>query len=491
MSDTMYVYDTSEDNINNLLTNYWQSYDLKQSPFDESPQFAMYYPLPNWQTHLQFLHEFCFGNHPLMLVEGELGIGKSLLITQFLEQLDSQITPCEIKGRATTTGAQLIANIAQGFQLPLVLSQPTLREQMNAELALLRQQQKIRLLIIDDADLLPTETLAALVHLACSQNRNQIHLYIILSCELRLHNHLENLAQEQNHPLYIPSITLTPLNFEETKQYLKYRLHKAGLTGKFPFTKEMIESIYQLSSGVPGRINRVAQQSLIDLLKSSGTEVPGLQHKREQWWALIKNHPIKIISFACLIILMVVFVKLIDVQRSSLVIGAAKHKSRPVQTLTIKPITPPPPSLPKKTPITKIVKPAPAPALAAPAPNIETQTITAKVEKNFDQAKLAAATNTRDEKKLLAMQGYTLQILGAWTMADLQQFISANNLNKSKVFTFKTQFKGKPWYVLVYGNYSTPEQAKAATKQLPKKLQKLHPWVRPLTSVHQAIKNPA
>ncbi|QLH41574.1 MAG: SPOR domain-containing protein [Coxiellaceae bacterium] len=47
----------------------------------------------------------------------------------------------------------------------------------------------------------------------------------------------------------------------------------------------------------------------------------------------------------------------------------------------------------------------------------------------------------------------------------------------------------KPWYVLIYGNYASPQAAKAALDQLPKNLKQLKPWVRPLSSVQSAIKH--
>jgi DamX protein len=48
---------------------------------------------------------------------------------------------------------------------------------------------------------------------------------------------------------------------------------------------------------------------------------------------------------------------------------------------------------------------------------------------------------------------------------------------------------GKDWYVVVYGNYATQEQAKAAMKELPPALAAapLQPWIREISAIQADI----
>ncbi|QLH41575.1 MAG: AAA family ATPase [Coxiellaceae bacterium] len=307
MMETTFADDHINFNAVNV-TNYWQYYGLSQSPFEDTVQYAMYYPFSHLQGHLQFLQLFCRGSNPLLLIEGELGSGKTMLLAQFLGQLDSRLNVFQMKGKATCNAYQLVADIAQGFQLPIVLSQPGLQAQLNAELAAMREMQKDCVLIIDDADLLPTETLAALMHLIIAQDRTHIHLHIILASELHMQAMLENLGQQHGYLIKIPTLTLNPLSVEETQNYLKHRLTKAGLTSKMPFTREMIENIHRLSAGIPGRINRVAQQMLIDMLKpdTQRLNLKAVTRKASEgatWW---RGHRIKILSGVMLAVVFVV-----------------------------------------------------------------------------------------------------------------------------------------------------------------------------------------
>ncbi len=57
---------------------------------------------------------------------------------------------------------------------------------------------------------------------------------------------------------------------------------------------------------------------------------------------------------------------------------------------------------------------------------------------------------------------------------------------KNKFHYFPSTKKGKQWFVLLYGNFSTLDEAKRAAKKLPKKFGK--PWLRSFKLLHKEIK---
>ena len=57
---------------------------------------------------------------------------------------------------------------------------------------------------------------------------------------------------------------------------------------------------------------------------------------------------------------------------------------------------------------------------------------------------------------------------------------------KEKFHYFPSTKKGKEWFVLLYGNFSTLDEAKKAAKKLPKKFAK--PWLRSFKLLHKEIK---
>ncbi len=84
-------------------------------------------------------------------------------------------------------------------------------------------------------------------------------------------------------------------------------------------------------------------------------------------------------------------------------------------------------------------------------------------------------------------KGYTLQMLGARKELRDIQFIKAQQ-NKQDFYYFSTLYKGKPWYVIVYGNYPSRDTAILAAASLPPKLRQKKPWARSIQGVHEDIK---
>ena len=81
---------------------------------------------------------------------------------------------------------------------------------------------------------------------------------------------------------------------------------------------------------------------------------------------------------------------------------------------------------------------------------------------------------------------YTIQILALHDRKKLK-LISEKAELKGKVHFCRSEFKGKPWYMLVYGDYSTREEAQQAIKELPQDIQKEKPWYVSFLSLQKAI----
>lgn len=85
---------------------------------------------------------------------------------------------------------------------------------------------------------------------------------------------------------------------------------------------------------------------------------------------------------------------------------------------------------------------------------------------------------------------FTLQLLGSRNVAHIKDIVKQNHLEKDSTI-YHTYFKGKDWYVLIYGDYTTPDAALAAIDRLPSSAQQLKPWVKPFASVKVGIRTKA
>jgi len=153
----------------------------------------------------------------------------------------------------------------------------------------------------------------------------------------------------------------------------------------------------------------------------------------------------------------------------TLPIKVPTQKSLPAVSLTTKPLTTKKPDKTESTSIEVIKETSTAPL----HPALKQLTTMGIHDSNW----LLKQKNTQ----------WTLQLLGAREPETLLSFSRQYALG-DKAAWYKTWLKGQAYYVLVYGNYSSREQARESIKQLPENLRSIKPWAKSIKSVQQLIK---
>lgn len=94
---------------------------------------------------------------------------------------------------------------------------------------------------------------------------------------------------------------------------------------------------------------------------------------------------------------------------------------------------------------------------------------------------------SNQEKDLLniAKQNYGWQIVASSNEAKIKSFIQEYGLHGAKYYSSK--YDSKPWFVLIYGKYSSRDEANAALRKLPSAVAKMKPWLRSYDSIHSSI----
>lgn len=103
----------------------------------------------------------------------------------------------------------------------------------------------------------------------------------------------------------------------------------------------------------------------------------------------------------------------------------------------------------------------------------------------------AKKLNAHEEKALSAHASnghYTLQLLAASNEENIKHFINKHGI-QGKTKYFRTKRAGKDWFIVVYGDYATQQEAQAALNQIPASLKqaKLQPLVRNLSAVQADV----
>jgi general secretion pathway protein A len=281
---------------------HWQ---LERPPFGQACEQADYYPSQAHQSALLKLRYGLEHRGGAALLCGPSGTGKTLLVRLLGDQLPSeirprvhlvfpQLAPTELmgyladelhrgpleashSGEPSSEALQGPGDAKQAAPLKEVTSKVATRpfapspgkphtmraalQRIEVALARARDDQRRVLVIIDEAHLIqqvePWETLRLLLNLGDADGRDLCLLLVgqpgLLSRIQRMPAWEERLAVK---------CLLRPLAMEETMSYVQRRLVAAGASGE-PFTTGALETLHELSGGVPRRINRLADLCLL------------------------------------------------------------------------------------------------------------------------------------------------------------------------------------------------------------------------------------
>ena len=451
---------------------------LKRDPFAPEPDAKFYYPFDSFEQRLQLLNYLVEGTDLLVLVIGEAGCGKTTLLHRYLVTSDETWKADRIRLKSTgESDSALTGKLQEGYPV------------------FIQQDAADPIVIVDDAHKMPDRELRFLLREAVVPDSTQKINRLVLFGEPRLSNYIIALPESIAGDTAINKITMPSMSRQECESYLQYRPALAGYTGESLFKPSVIKRIHRKSSGLPGQINAYADRWL---RKKYGPSSP-----EEGYLTLLNNLPMKAVGWGAGILAAVV-VGLIVFNQMDSTPGTSDGKQmaslrvfRAKIPAVVTADTPKP--TPQMTPAPKAEEAVPEVRQSAetrtPSPVAEQPTTLAKappqpVEQPAAPPKAAAKHTIYRESWLLDQEAsyYTLQVLGVRNEESLLNFIKVHKLLQNQnVAYYKTVYKGKQWYPLLYGVYPSKSEAAAAVKELPDKIQQSVPWIRKLSAVQREV----
>ncbi|MCX7857681.1 MAG: AAA family ATPase [Deltaproteobacteria bacterium] len=268
---------------------YEDFYGFKTKPFQLLPDPRLFFKSKKHEAALTYLEYGIYERTGFVLITGEVGTGKTTLLNYLLESLrkrkDVQIA---FLSQTYLTPEEFLRTLCQEFSLPHHgRTKPELIEIFGNFLIREYRLKRYVILIIDEAQNLPFETLEE-IRMLSNLNAGAEHLLqIILVGQPTLRQKLQKDTLRQLAQRIEVSYHLEPLDMEETKEYIKFRLEKAGGPRDI-FTEEAIEEIYNYSKGIPRLINGVCNMCLVygmadDIKKIDKDVVMSVLKDRTDW----------------------------------------------------------------------------------------------------------------------------------------------------------------------------------------------------------------
>uniref|UniRef100_A0A486XH73 MSHA biogenesis protein MshM n=1 Tax=Rheinheimera sp. BAL341 TaxID=1708203 RepID=A0A486XH73_9GAMM len=258
---------------------YLQHFGLKQMPFGLTPDTAFFVPLEQHQDVLAVLKTALVAGEGFIKVTGEVGTGKTLLCRKLLQQAepdwqlayvpDPCLTPLELRwALALELGLKQSANI----------DAPQLLQLLQRQLVLLAAQGKKAIVLIDEAQALPDDTLEALRLLTNLETEQRKLLQVVLFAQPELNKRLASYRFRQLRQRITFATELVLMSPRQVSAYVYRRLEQAGAQNNL-FSRLALFSLGRYSRGIPRLVNILAHKALL-LAFGEGKPQAGLQHVR-------------------------------------------------------------------------------------------------------------------------------------------------------------------------------------------------------------------
>jgi general secretion pathway protein A len=241
---------------------YESFYGLKEKPFTLLPDPEYLYLSPKHQRALTLLEYGMMNQAGFSVICGDTGAGKTTLIRRLLSELEDNTTVGLITNTHESFG-ELLSWVLMAFGLDGEgKSKAQMHQMFIAFLIEQYAQNKHSVLIVDEAQNMKADTLEELRMLSnINSDKDQV-LQVILAGQPALRETLRKPELMQFAQRIAVDYYLEALSEEETKAYIRHRLHVAG-SDKEIFTDDACKAIYKYSGGTPRLINLLSDTSLV------------------------------------------------------------------------------------------------------------------------------------------------------------------------------------------------------------------------------------
>ena len=245
---------------------YKQFFGLSKNPFEISPDPFFYHATPRHNEALANLHYGVGRRKGFIVITGEVGTGKTLLVRCLLAELRKN-------------------NIAFGYVFNPLLSTTEFFQYIMADLGLqysgrsktemlldlnrfLIQRHArglITALVVDEAQALRPELLEEVRLLTNLETSQQKLLQIVLMGQPELEVVLDSPGLRQLKQRVSLRCQLLPLDEEQTRGYVLSRLERAGAKPEPPiFEPEALAKVFEYSRGIPRIVNNLCENGMVN-----------------------------------------------------------------------------------------------------------------------------------------------------------------------------------------------------------------------------------
>jgi general secretion pathway protein A len=253
---------------------YADFFGLAQPPFNNTFDPRFYWSSPDHESALASLVYTVGEMKGIILLTGESGTGKTFVSRLMLAHFGRRIAFAQL-GHTHLTADNLLKTICHEFDLNVDPTADATTDLNTIEEYLVDQfaaGQPVAL-VIDDAHLMSTDALDTLRSLIALESQDAKLLQIILIGQPQLATRLEDPRLAHIRQRCFRRCRLNPLTRQQTQQYLKHRIEVSQGTLDALFCEKSIDTIHDVSDGLPRLINAVCDNTLLSAFADDRNDI--------------------------------------------------------------------------------------------------------------------------------------------------------------------------------------------------------------------------
>ena len=255
---------------------YEEFYGLSANPFRLTPDRKFWFGSEGHRKAMSYLKYGLYQGEGFIVVTGDVGTGKSTLVSQLFSELDGNDIVAAQIGTTQIDADDAIRLICNAFELDVESrDKADLISAFEEFLIDQNQMGKRVLLVIDEAQNLPIRTLEELRMLSNFNVGGQPLFQSFLIGQPQFLQTVAHRDLTQLQQRIIASYKLESMSRQETEDYVEHRLAAVGWNGTPAFEAAAHDAIYAETKGVPRLINTLANRIMLFASLEESAHVTG------------------------------------------------------------------------------------------------------------------------------------------------------------------------------------------------------------------------
>jgi len=243
---------------------YCAYHGFTEKPFNITPDPAFIFLSRNHQEAFAHLL-YGIDNHVGFIeLTGEVGTGKTTVLRTLLNQLDAKHYRTAIIFNPCLSSRGLLQSINREFGIPCQnLNDQELIDTLNQFLVQQNSAGNTVVLVIDEAQNLKREVLEQIRLISNLETERDKLIQIVLAGQPELKQLLAQPSLRQLNQRIMVRYHLSPMDLDDTGDYINHRLKVAGRKYSDTFTGGALRKIFRFSGGFPRLINIACDRALL------------------------------------------------------------------------------------------------------------------------------------------------------------------------------------------------------------------------------------